>query len=131
MNTKNALITISMFLWAALLSGCSFAPHNTSFPLIENGMSLPEVTQLIGNPVSAESAEGETKILYYRLASSPLDTDGSDTREYFVLFKNKIVIGYGERTDEITKQRQILQYNAAWRAAGAAALGAAVATQIK
>lgn len=96
-----------------LISGCA-APHNTNFPLVEKRMSFAKVTELLGKPISAQAGPGETKIYFYRLASSPLDTDGSDTREYWVQLKDGEVIGYGERTDTATLVRQARQFEAAW-----------------
>ncbi len=100
---------------AALLAGCA-APYNTNFPLVEKRMALPKVTELLGKPVSAQSGPGDSKILFYRLASSPLDTDGSDTREYWVQMQDGVVIGYGERTDAATFMRQAAQFESAWNA---------------
>lgn len=114
--------SLLVIFFITFLYGCA-ATYNTNFPLMEKGISLTDVTRLIGKPISAASGPDDTKILYYRLASSPLDTDGSDTREYFVLFREKTVIGYGERTDEVTNQRQIRQFNAAWRAATLGVVG--------
>lgn len=105
------VITLSL-----LIVGCA-APYNRNFPLVEKGMTLSEVTELIGKPISAESGPDDSKILYYRLASSPLDTDGSDTREYFVVSLEGKVVGYGERTDSITVMREARQFTAAWNAA--------------
>ena len=105
-----------LFLSIVLLIVSCAAPYNRNFPMIGKGMTLPTVNQLIGKPISAESAPDDSKILHYRLASSPLDTDGSDTREYYVLLKNSVVIGYGERKDAITTMREIWQFNAAWNA---------------
>ena len=99
-----------------LLAGCA-ATYTKNFPLIEKGMSLAQVNQLIGQPISAESGPGDSKLLYYRLASSPLDTDGSDTREYWVQMTNGVVIGYGERNDAATVMREARQFEAAWNAA--------------
>ena len=111
-------IRINLLVLIGLISmyGCA-ASFNTNFPLIETGMSRAEVDSFIGRPISAESGPEGTKITYYKLASSFLDTDGSDTREYFVAFQGDEVIGYGERHDEITMQRQIVQFNAAWNPA--------------
>ena len=109
-----ALVTGIIVL--ALLSGCA-ATYNRNFPMVEKGMTLQQVNSLIGKPVSAESGPGDTKIVYYRLASSPLDTDGSDTREYWVQTGEGRVIGYGERQDAITVMRQAQQFEAAWNAA--------------
>ena len=113
---KNSFITFGITF---VLAGCA-ATYNTNFPSIETGMTKSEVNTLIGKPISAESGPEGTKIQFYQLASSFLDTDGSDTREYFVAFQGDEVIGYGERQDEITMQRAVLQFNAAWNAARAA-----------
>jgi hypothetical protein len=103
------------FLFAVLTTGCA-APYNKNFPLIEKRMALSKVTELLGKPVSAQSGPGDSKILFYRLASSPLDTDGSDTREYWVQMQDGVVIGYGERTDAATFMRQAMQFESAWNA---------------
>jgi hypothetical protein len=96
------------------LGGCA-ATYNKNFPLVEKGMNRARIQELIGKPVSAESGPGNSKVMYYRLASSRLDTDGSDTREYYVLFENGEVLGYGERKDEITMRREMRQFHAAWK----------------
>ena len=106
----------SLVLAVVLLAGCA-ATYNRNFPLVEKGMTVGQVSELIGTPVSAESGPGDSKILYYRLASSPLDTDGSDTREYWVQTAGGEVIGYGERRDAVTVMRQARQFEAAWNAA--------------
>ena len=120
MNTSNffrrIVLGLSVSLLLVAVSGCA-ATYNRNFPLIETGMSKVEVESLIGAPISAESGPEGSKVQYYRLASSPLDTDGSDTREYFVAFQGNEVIGYGERQDEITMQRQLIQFSSAWNAA--------------
>lgn len=103
----------------SLISSCA-ATYNTNFPLIEKGMTKQEVTTLIGPAISAASGPQDAKVLFFKLASSILDTDGSDTREYFVVFQEDRVIGYGERQDAITMQRAIVQFNSAWNAAKAA-----------
>lgn len=105
---------------ALAATGCA-ATYNRNFPLIETGMSMAEVTQLIGQPISAESGPDGSKILFYRLASSRLDTDGSDTREYWVQTMQRQVIGYGERTDAVTMEREARQFMSAWGAANMAA----------
>lgn len=92
-------------------------PKNKNFPLIEKGMALNEVTELIGKPISAESGPEDSKVLFYCLASSFLDSDGSDTREYWVQTVAGRVIGYGERSDAATMQRAQRQYTAAWASA--------------
>lgn len=105
-----------LLLLLVVLVGCA-APYNRNFHLVETGMSLEEVTNLIGTPISAESGPAESKIRYYRLASSILDSDGSDTREYWVQFVGDEVIGYGERTDQVTMMREARQFMSAWNAA--------------
>jgi hypothetical protein len=106
----------AVFATLAMCLACA-APWNNNFPKMEVGLSQIQVDDLLGNPRSAESGPDGTKILYYRLASSPLDTDGSDTREYFVVMKEREVIGYGERVDAVTLQRAAMQFSAAWNAA--------------
>lgn len=103
-------------LLAALL--CSCAPYNTHVSDLQVGMSKGDVTKLLGRPVSAE-AESGTEVLYYRLASSFLDSDGSDTREYWVRLQGGSVTGYGERNDQAAMDRSRRQYQAAWGVVGA------------
>lgn len=115
-----ALLTVSAFLLLAMVAGDASAricPKNKNFPLIEKGMTLDEITKLIGKPVSAESGPEDSKVLFYCLASSFLDTDGSDTREYWVQMMAGKVIGYGERSDSAAMQRAQRQYAAAWSSA--------------
>ena len=106
---------LSLLLTLCLLTGCA-ATYTKNFPLVDKGMSLAQVNELIGQPISAESGPGNSKILYYRLASSPLDTDGSDTREHWVQMADGVVIGYGERNDAATVMREARQFEAAWNA---------------
>ncbi len=114
-----ALLIVSVFLLLAMAAGDASAlcRKNTNFPLIDKGMTLDEVTKLIGKPVSAESGPEDSKVLFYCLASSFLDTDGSDTREYWVQMMGGKVIGYGERNDAAAMQRAQRQYAAAWASA--------------
>lgn len=112
-----AMLVLLVFLLVATASGEASAricPRNKNFPLIEKGMTLAEVTKLIGKPVSAESGPEDSKVLFYCLASSFLDSDGSDTREYWVQMAGGKVIGYGERNDAAAMQRAQRQYAAAW-----------------
>lgn len=109
-------ITVPLII-SLIFLGCA-APWNNNFPKVSNGMTRLEVEKLLGNPRSAEGREG-VEILYFRLASSPLDTDGSDTREYYVAFHEGKVISYGERLDDTTMMRSIQQFKAAWGLAGA------------
>lgn len=108
------VLSLGVLLCMGLLVGCA-APYNTNFPLVEKNMSVQQVSELLGKPVSAESGPGETKLFYYRLASSILDTDGSDTRDYWVQVQDGVVIGYGERRDATTLQRQAQQFESTWR----------------
>ena len=115
-----AALIVSLFLSLAMAAGDASARlcrKNTNFPLIDKGMTLDEVTRLIGKPVSAESGPEDSKVLFYCLASSFLDTDGSDTREYWVQMMGGKVIGYGERSDAAAMQRAQRQYAAAWGSA--------------
>lgn len=105
-----------ILLAVGMLAGCA-ATYNKNFPMIEKGMGFAQVSDLIGNPISAESGPEDSKILYYRLASSPLDTDGSDTREHWVQIMDGKVIGYGERIDAMTVMREARQFAAAWNSA--------------
>ena len=127
MNGKVFGISFLVLLITAVMVGCA-APLNKNFPMIEQGMSISEVESLIGKPISAESGPENTKILYYRLASSFLDTDGSDTREYYVAIRSDEVVGYGERIDAVTTERADRQYNSAWNAARSAASSSTQAT---
>lgn len=115
MNKMLLFVALGFFLAGNALA--RICPRNKNFPLIENGMALAEVTELIGKPISAESGPEASKILYYCLASSFLDSDGSDTREYWVQTIDGKVIGYGERNDAVTMQRAQRQYAAAWASA--------------
>jgi hypothetical protein len=114
-----ALLLVLAFLLIMVAGDASarICPRNKNFPLIEKGMSLDEVTKLIGKPVSAESGPEDSKVLFYCLASSFLDTDGSDTREYWVQMMSGKVIGYGERNDAAAMMRAQRQYAAAWASA--------------
>jgi hypothetical protein len=117
--TKNRMQIISTLLIILTMSiGCA-APWNNNFPKVAKGMTKVEVQKLLGNPRSSEG-RNQVDILYFRLASSPLDTDGSDTREYYVAFHEEKVISYGERLDDATMMRSIQQFEAAWGAVGAA-----------
>ena len=117
--SMRALLIVSASLLLAMAAGNASAlcRKNTNFPMIDKGMTLDEVNKLIGKPVSAESGPEDSKVLFYCLASSFLDTDGSDTREYWVQMMGGKVIGYGERNDAASMQRAQRQYAAAWASA--------------
>lgn len=101
----------------ALLLSCCAAPYNSRFSDLQPGMPRSQVTALLGKPVSA-AAMGGTEMLYYRLASSFLDTDGSDTREYWVELQRGNVTAYGERNDQAAQDRSRRQFKAAWGVVG-------------
>lgn len=112
-----ALVMVLVFFLLATLAvdaSARVCPRNKNFPLIEKGMTMGEITKLIGKPDSAESGPEDSKVLFYCLASSFLDTDGSDTREYWVQMADGKVIGYGERRDAAAMERAQRQYAAAW-----------------
>lgn len=112
-----AFLTFLLLVTLAGEASARICPRNKNFPLIEKGMTLSEVTKLIGKPVSAESGPEDSKVLFYCLASSFLDSDGSDTREYWVQMAEGKVIGYGERSDAAAMQRAQRQHAAAWSSA--------------
>lgn len=116
------LIVLALLLAAGDAS--AICPRNKNFPLIEKGMTLDQVTKLIGKPISAESGPEDSKVLFYCLASSFLDTDGSDSREYWVQMMEGKVIGYGERNDAAAMMRAQRQYAAAWASANMIVNGA-------
>ena len=115
---RGLLLVLTFFLLiTAGDASARICPRNKNFPLIEKGMTTDEVAKLIGKPVSAESGPDDSKVLFYCLASSFLDTDGSDTREYWVQMMDGKVIGYGERNDAAAMMRAQRQYAAAWAGA--------------
>lgn len=110
-------LAIVLLVTVASSASARICPRNKNFPLIDKGMTMEQVTKLIGKPDSAESGPEDSKVLFYCLASSFLDTDGSDTREYWVQMMAGKVIGYGERRDAAAMQRAQLQYANAWAVA--------------
>lgn len=109
----NSRRIVFVTLVALTLVSCA-APYNQDFALIEKGMNQQEVTRLIGKPISAESGPKDTKILYFRLSSSHFDTNGRNTREYFVVMTEKSVIGYGERKDSDNMKSEIQHFISEW-----------------
>ena len=116
------LIVLALLLAAGDAS--AICPRNKNFPMIEKGMTLDQVTKLIGKPISAESGPEDSKVLFYCLASSFLDSDGSDSREYWVQMMEGKVIGYGERNDAAAMVRAQRQHAAAWASANMIVNGA-------
>lgn len=137
MRSSLAALTIILLLVVAGNASARICPRNKNFPLIDKGMTLGQVAELIGKPDSAESGPQDSKVLFYCLASSFLDTDGSDTREYWVQMMDGKVVGYGERNDPAAMRRAQLQYANAWalvnsvsRAADSLGEGTRAATHI-
>lgn len=62
------------------------------------GMSKAEAIAVMGTPKSTRAADG-VEYLTYRLSTSFLDTNGSDTRDYFVKIVDGHVAAYGEKGD--------------------------------
>lgn len=62
------------------------------------GMTKQEVIATMGKPDSVSATNG-VEYLSYRLATSLLDTDGSDTADYFVRPVNGRVDAYGRKGD--------------------------------
>lgn len=114
MRTYLAALTLVLLFAVATDASARICPRNKNFPLVDKGMTLEQVTKLIGKPDSAESGPQDSKVLFYCLASSFLDTDGSDTREYWVQMMDGKVVGYGERNDPAAMRRAQLQYANAW-----------------
>lgn len=114
---------LNLLILLLLLSGCTSARYNTNFADIHTGMAKADVVKLLGKPLGAEG-QGSVQVLHYRLASSILDSDGSDTREYWVRLVDDKVAAYGERNDATSRWRSQQQYEAAWNSLGA--MGSAI-----
>ena len=114
MHMLTTVFALFLLATSANEASARICPRNKNFPLIDKGMTLDELTKLIGRPVSAESGPDDSKVLFYCLASSFLDSDGSDTREYWVQMMQGKVIGYGERTDAAAMHRAQRQHASAW-----------------
>src|SRR5688572_30493894 len=92
--TMNKYLTLLAIL---LFAGCA-APRTTKMNSLSIGMTKAEALKVMGQPDSVAATDG-VEYLNYRLATSMLDTDGSDTSDYFVQIKNGVVAGYGKRGD--------------------------------
>ncbi len=88
---------ILSLLTIVLLAGCA-APMTGKMNNLSLGMTKAEALKVMGPPDSVAATDG-IEYLNYRLATSLLDTDGSDTSDYFVQIKNGVVSGYGKRGD--------------------------------
>jgi predicted butyrate kinase (DUF1464 family) len=81
-----------------LLSACTTAPSARKINSISIGMTEAEVISVMGRPDSKAAKEG-VEYMNYRLATSALDFDGSDTADYFVRFVNGRVDAFGHKGD--------------------------------
>ena len=86
------LIVATLFL-----AGC-VAPTTYRMNNLALGMSKAEAIAVMGAPRSVAATDG-VEILVYRLATTALDTDGSDTSDYFVKLVEGKVAAYGQRGD--------------------------------
>ena len=92
------------------------APMVSGFNKISPGMTRAQVIENAGEPHSKSFVDG-TEVFYYTLASSFLDTDGSDTRDYYASFENGRLTAYGPYSDASTIERSRRQFQGAWNAA--------------
>ncbi len=76
----------------------------TKMNRVSVGMTKSEVIAAMGSPKSVSAKDG-VEYLHYRLASSFLDMDGSDTSDYFVRLVKGHVEAYGQKGDFDTTQR--------------------------
>jgi hypothetical protein len=86
-----------------LLFGCA-APMATKMNNVSVGMTKAEVIQVMGTPKSVSAKDG-VEYLNYRFATSFMDTDGSDTSDYFVRLVSGRVDSYGQKGDFGTTQK--------------------------
>lgn len=82
----------------ALVSACGTAPSARKMNEVSVGMTKAEVISVMGQPDSTAAKDG-VEYMNYRLATSALDFDESDTSEYFVRFMNGKVDAFGHRGD--------------------------------
>lgn len=93
--TIRAILVIVLITF---ISACGTAPSTRKMNEISIGMTKSEVISVMGRPDSTAAKEG-VEYMNYRLATSPLDFDGSDTSDYFVRFVNGKVDAFGHRGD--------------------------------
>jgi len=93
-----AIKTFIVILFMILLSACTSAPPARKINLISTGMTKAEVVSVMGQPDSTAAKDG-VEYMNYRLATSALDFDGSDTSDYFVRFVNGRVDAFGHKGD--------------------------------
>jgi hypothetical protein len=93
--TKKSVLFILLVLF---LSACTSAPRARKMNLVSTGMTKAEVVSVMGQPDSTAATDG-VEYMNYRLATSALDFDGSDTSDYFVRFVNGRVDAFGHKGD--------------------------------
>lgn len=89
---------ISALALAVFLSSCTTAPSTRKINYISIGMTKAQVIAIMGVPDSSAGREG-VEYMNYRLATSALDFDGSDTSDYFVRLVDGRVNAFGHRGD--------------------------------
>ena len=82
---------------ASLMAACA-APMTRKMQGLSLGMTKAEAIAVMGKPVSVSATNG-IEYLNYRLSTSFMDTDGSDTSDYFVKIVNGRVEAYGQKGD--------------------------------
>lgn len=87
----------------SILSACA-APMARKMERLSVGMTKAEAIAVMGRPKSVSATDG-IEYLSYRLATSFMDTDGSDTSDYFVRIVNGRVDAYGQKGDFDTTAR--------------------------
>lgn len=90
----NRFLVIAVTL---ILAACA-APMSKRMNSLALGMTKADAIAIMGTPNSTRAADG-VEYLTYRLSTSLLDTDGSDTSDYFVKIVEGKVAAYGERGD--------------------------------
>lgn len=82
----------------AIFLGACVAPSTKKLGRVSVGMTKAEAIAAMGEPDSIAAKDG-VEYLSYRLATSALDFDGSDTSTYFVRIVNGRVDSYGQKGD--------------------------------
>lgn len=93
--TIKVILTIALI---TMLSACGTAPSARKMNAISIGMTKSAVISVMGRPDSTAAKDG-VEYMNYRLATSALDFDESDTSDYFVRFVNGKVDAFGHRGD--------------------------------
>ncbi len=93
-----ALRAILAVALIAFLTACSSAPPARKINAVSIGMTKADVIAVMGQPDSTAAKDG-IEYMNYRLATSALDFDGSDTSDYFVRFVKGRVDAFGHKGD--------------------------------